>query len=317
MARMKIDRGRVNFEPNSLVPDGPRETPRGFATFPQPVTGTKVRERSETFSDHYSQARMFYRSMTPTEQRHIVAAFTFELSKVETVSIRTRMLGHLDIIDTDLGAKVADGLGMVGLADRIEPVRAPIELPPSPALSILAKAPATLQGRKVGALISDGFDEKLLVAVRAAVLKEGAMFEVVAPKVGLATTSEGKKVVADHMIAGGPSVIFDAVVVIPGAESVGKLVAAPPALDWVSDAFNHCKVIGTVAAAQPLLEAARVKPDAGVIDLGGKGVAKFIDAAKRGRIWAREEAQADKPPTKRPPPAPPKPSAKPRAAARR
>ena len=121
------------------------------------------------------------------------------------------------------------------------------------------------------------------------------MFEIVAPKVGLATTADGKKIVADHMIAGGPSVIFDAVVVIPGADSVGKLVATPPAIDWVNDAFTHCKVIGTVAAAQPLLDAARVVPDEGVVDLTGKGVARFIDTAKRGRIWAREEAQDDKP----------------------
>ncbi|MDQ3338618.1 MAG: catalase [Myxococcota bacterium] len=320
MARMDIDKGRVSYEPNTLLPDGPRETPRGFATFPQPVSGNKVRERSETFSDHYSQARMFFRSMTPTEQRHIVGALVFELAKVETVAIRTKMLGHLDIIDPDLGAKVADGLGMVGMATPQQPVRTPIDLPPSPALSILAKAPATLQGRKIGALISDGFDEKLLAAVRAAAQKEGAMFEVVAPKVGLVTTADGKKIVADHMIAGGPSVIFDAVVVIPGADSVAKLVAMPPALDWVSDAFNHCKVIGTVAAAQPLLDAARVAPDAGVIDLGGKGIASFIETAKRGRIWAREEAQADKP---KPPakkakaPEPPPPAAKPRASARR
>ena len=318
MARMEVTRGRTSFEPNSLEPDGPRETPRGFATFPQVTEGQKIRQRSETFSDHYSQARMFFQSQTAVEQRHIIGAYVFELAKVETIAIRTRVLGHLDIIDRDLGAKVADGLGMTGMADKITPAREPIDLAPSPALSILAKAPATLQGRKIGALVSDGFDEKLLAAVRAAALKEGAMFEVVAPKVGLATTADGKKVVADHMIAGGPSVIFDAVIVIPGADSVGKLVAMPPALDWVSDAFNHCKVIGMVAAAQPLLDAARVVPDKGVIDLAGKGVAKFIETAKRGRIWTREEDQADKPkpPAKKaakplPPPPPPPPSKKP------
>jgi catalase len=116
------------------------------------------------------------------------------------------------------------------------------------------------------------------------------------------------------MISGGPSVIFDAVVVIVGADSVAALVASPAALDWVSDAFAHCKVIGTVAAAAPLLEAARVKPDAGVVDLAGgngktkgagRGAAAFVETAKRGRIWAREDAQADKP-ARRPPPAPPK-----------
>ena len=289
MARMQIDPGRVNYEPNSLGPRTPRETPRGFATHPRFAPGTeKVRVRSETFSDHYSQARLFWRSMTPPEQRHIAGAFTFELSKVETVAIRRRMLGHLNIIEPELGMKVAEGLGMVGQADAITPARTPIDLPPSPALSILAKAPATLTGRKVGALIGDGFDRALVDTVRAAVVKEGAMFELVAPKIGKTLAADGTEVAADHMVAGGPSVIFDAVIVVPGAGAIPDLLGESAAIDWVSDAFVHCKVIGTVAVAQPLLEASRVKPDAGVIDLGGKGIAEFIDAAKRGRIWDRE-----------------------------
>ncbi len=292
MARMKIDPGRVSYEPNSLRPEGPRETLRGFTTHPQPTAGAKVRERSETFSDHYSQARMFFRSMTPTEQAHIINALNFELSKVETLPIRTKMLGHLDLIDPELGARVADMLGMVGQADVITPAREPIELPPSPALSILAKGPPTLVGRKVGALIADGFDAGLVAKLRAAVEKAGAVFELVAPKVGKTVAANGTEVTADHNVAGGPSVIFDAVCVL----AAGPLVEAPPALDWVSDAFNHCKVIGVVEEAQPLLAAARVKSDAGVVDLGGKGVAEFIAIAERGRIWAREQAQTDKPP---------------------
>ncbi len=290
--RQQVDKGRTNYEPNSLDPNGPRETPRGFATYPQPVAGPKVRERSETFADHYSQTRMFYRSQTPVEQAHIANAFIFELSKVETIAVRTRQLGHLMIIDPELAAKVADGLGMTGQADEITPMRQPIDLPPSPPLSILAKAPVTLEGRKVGALIADGFDAGLLAKLRAAVEKAGAMFEVVAPKVGKTVAADGTEVTADHNVAGGPSVIFDAVAVL----AAGSLVDAPAAVGWVSDAFNHCKVIGVVEEAQSLLAAARVKDDAGIVDLGGKGVATFVDTAKRGRIWAREDAQTDKPP---------------------
>ena len=134
------------------------------------------------------------------------------------------------------------------------------------------------------------------------------MFELVAPKVGLTVAADGTEVAADHMISGGPSVIFDAVVVVPGAEAIPDLLGESAALDWVSDAFVHCKVIGTVAAAQPLLEAARVKPDAGVVDLGGKGLASFIDTAKRGRIWNREPSvRGPKPPAGKPAPAPAKP----------
>jgi len=290
MARMAVDPGRVSYEPNSLLPAGPRETPAGFVTHPAvPPSAQKLRERSPTFADHYSQARMFYRSMTAPEQRHIANAYTFELAKVETLAIRTRVLGHLELIDHALAAKVADQLGMAGQADAIEPAVAPIELPPSPALSLLAKAQATLVGRKVGVLVADGCDGSLIDKLRAALTKEGATVELVAPKIGGAVATDRSTLPADHMISGGPSVIFDAIVVAPGSPAVATLVADPAAVAWVGDAFVHCKVIGTVAGAQPLLDRAHVTRDAGVIDLaGGKGITAFVVAAKQGRIWERE-----------------------------
>ena len=294
MARMAVDRGRTSYEPNSIEPDGPRESPRGFSSFEEPLSGTKVRQRSETFADYYSQARMFYRSQLPIEQAHIASALTFELAKVETKAIRTRVLGHLELIDGDLAAKVEDGLGMSGEADTIQPVVPIRDLSPSPALSILAKAPVTLEGRKVGALIADGFDSALLARLRTAAQKAGAMFEVVAPKVGATRAADGSEHAADHMISGGPSVIFDAVAVIPGEESAALLAETPAAVDWVRDAFHHCKVIAVSATAKPLLDAARVQADEGIIDLGRKGVSQFIETAKRGRIWTREE-RAPKP----------------------
>ena len=205
------------------------------------------------------------------------------------------MLGHLDIVDPELGERVAEAMGLSGQADEITPVRDPVDVDASPALSILAKAPVTLDGRKVGLLIGEGFDTALVERLRMAVVKAGAMFEIVAPKVGATRGSNGVAVVADHALVGGPSVIFDAVAIAVGAAAVPMLLATPAARDWISDAYAHCKVIGVVPAAQPLLDAGRVIPDAGVIDLTGKGLATFIDAAKRGRIWAREETQADKP----------------------
>src|SRR4029078_9477532 len=111
MARVAVDRGRVNYEPNSLAPDTARETPHGFVTHPRVAAGDKGRQRSATFADPYSQARMFWRSMTPPEQRHIVSAFSFELSKVETLAVRTRMLGHLAVLERELGGRVATAMG--------------------------------------------------------------------------------------------------------------------------------------------------------------------------------------------------------------
>jgi catalase len=289
MARMAVDRSRVNYEPNSLVGDSPRETPSGFVTHRRVAPGDKVRERSKTFADHYSQARLFWRSMTPTEQHHIARAFTFELSKVETLAVRTRMLGHLRVIEPVLHDQVANAMGMQGMADAIKPAVLPRDLPPSPSLSLLGKAHETLRGRKIGILIGDGFDRALVDELRAALTKEHAMVELVAAKIGGAQPASGDVVAADHIVSGGPSVIFDAVAVVPGAASVAALVKDPAALDWVSDAFHHCKVIATVAAAKPLLDAARVVADAGVVELGGAGaIAAFITAAKRGRVWTRE-----------------------------
>ncbi len=289
--RHEVNTGRVSYEPNSLAPEGPRETAAGFVTHPEisPATPAgKVRVRSETFADHYSQARMFFRSMTATEQRHIVNAFTFELSKVETMAIRTRMLGHLDVIDPELGARVADAMGMTGQADTITPARTPIELEPSPTLSILGKFKPTLKGRKVGALIGDGFDRGLIEKLRAAVVKAGAMFEIVAPKIGGALAADGTQLPADHTISGGPSVIFDVVVIAPGAAAIPTLLGEAAAIDWVSDAFTHCKVMGVVGAAQPLLDEGGVKPDEGVIEVTAKNIDAFLDTASRGRVWARE-----------------------------
>ena len=125
-------------------PDGPREDPQArLPQLPRAWTqGDKLRVRSEIFADHYSQARQFFVSQTEPEQNHIVAALTFELSKVETEAVRLRMLGRLANIDADPGERVAAGLGYRE-ADRAgrppaKPTRT--DLKPSPALSILAKA---------------------------------------------------------------------------------------------------------------------------------------------------------------------------------
>ncbi len=195
--RQHVPTGRVAYEPNSLDPAGPRESAQtGYRTFAaqnsEDEQGDKLRQRSESFADHYSQARLFFRSMAEPEQRHIVSAFAFELGKVETVAIRKRMLGHLMIIDEALGAGVEAALGMEGEADTITPARDPIDMDPSPTLSLIKKAKPTLEGRKVAALVTDGVDDGVLDALRKAVEKEGALLAIVAPKIGGVTTARGK-----------------------------------------------------------------------------------------------------------------------------
>ncbi len=289
MHQMTTPKGRVSYEPNTLdAGKGPRENPaRGFKSVPDEMSGEKVRKRPETFADHYSQARMFFRSQTEPEQRHIISAFAFELAKVESKAIRTRMLGHLALVDATLRASVASALGMNEATEEMKPAVAPRDLPLSPALSILAKAKPTLQGRKIGVLVADGFDSARLADLRASAKSEKAALAVIAPKVGGAKDSAGKLIEADMSLSGAPSVLFDAVVVLASKESGTELSTNAGAVDWVRDAFGHCKVLGHSPKAKPLLDAAGIKPGDGVIAIS-KGADAFIDAAKGGRIWSRE-----------------------------
>ncbi|MGN6606588.1 MAG: catalase, partial [Jatrophihabitans sp.] len=184
---MHNPKGRANYEPNSWGADGgPRESPeKGYQSYPAQEEGPKRRIRSETFADHYSQARQFYISQTEVEQAHIAAALTFELSKVETVAIRSRLVSHLLNIDDGLARNVAEGLRLKEMpkpADAARPTRK--DLKPSPKLSILLNGPKSFAGRKVGALVTDGVDADVLAALRKALKAEGAMLKLVAPEVG-------------------------------------------------------------------------------------------------------------------------------------
>jgi len=285
--------GRANYEPNSWDDaGGPRETPDGFQSTPALVGGTKERVRSPTFADHYSQARQFYISQTEVEQRHMVSALTFELSKVETPAIRKRVVSHLLNIDEDLAKQVAKGLAlreMPAPAEAALPTRT--DLPASPALSILLNQEKTLKGRKVGCLVTDGVDDALVESLRAAVTEEGGMLTLVAPMVGGVETQGGEWITADEKLDGGPSVLFDAVVLAVSKAGAELLAEESTARDFVADAFAHLKYIGYTPEARPLLEKAAVPAagDDGLIELSGPDqVPGYIEAASNLRFWERE-----------------------------
>ncbi|TBZ81289.1 catalase [Rhizobium leguminosarum] len=284
--------GRVNYQPNSWN-QGPRESPvQGYRHFPAEEQGPKVRLRPESFADHYSQARQFYISQTPPEQRHIAAALIFELSKVETPVIRERMVSHLMNIDETLASKVGHALGFKSMpkpADAAMPTRQDLE--PSPALSIVERGPKRFEGRKLGILVSDGTDAAIFKALLAEITEQKATFEVIAPKIGGVTLSDGNWIEAHQMIDGGPSVLYDAVALLPSAEGTGDLLKEATARDFVADAFVHCKFIGYVEAALPLMQKAGIADalDEGVIALGAaKDVTAFIQALGKLRVWGRE-----------------------------
>ena len=290
---MEVPKGRANYEPNSIDPGGLRESRAlGYHTFAEAISGDKSQLRSETFADHYSQARMFYHSMSEPEQLHMAKALGFELAKVTTVAIRKRMLGHLALIAPELQIQVEQLLGMEGKADTIQPAVQPRKLDPSDALSLLKKAKPTLAGRKLGVLIADGFDSAVVKALRDAAKDEQAAIAIVAPKVGGATDSKGKLMAADFSLVGGPSVLFDAVAVVASEKGAALLAADPAGVDWVSDAFAHFKVLGSTNGAQALLDKAAVEPDEAIVQISeARSVTKFIALAKKGRYWARELKQ--------------------------
>jgi catalase len=285
-------KGRVNYEPNSWDGEasGPRESPeKGFRSFPAEEEGAKLRIRSETFADHYSQARQFYMSQTETEQNHIANALTFELSKVERLEIRARMVSHLLNIDEGLAKQVAGGLGLKEVPQPAEAAKLPKNLRNSPALSIQLNGPRSFKGRKVGALVTDGVDINILEALKAALKNEGALLEIVAPKVGGVEASDGTWIEAAQKVDGGPSVLYDAVALLPSEDGAKLLAKEPAARDFVADAFAHMKFIGYVEPAAILFGKAGVPEsrDEGFILLKGADCSAFIAACRQLRYWAR------------------------------
>ncbi len=288
---MRNPAGRVNYQPNSQG-EGPRESPqRGFRSFADAEEGQKVRLRAESFADHYSQARQFFISQTEPEQGHIAAALTFELSKVETPVIRERMVSHLLNIDEMLATTVAEKLGLKNMPKPAEAAVPPRDdLLPSKALSILENGPNSFKGRKVGVLASDGADAVLLKKLQTAFTKEGATLEVVASKVGGVEASDGSWIDGKHMIEGGPSVLFDAVVLLLSEDGARDMARVAAARDFVADAFAHLKFVGYVPAAELLLEKAGVMSDEGIVLLdSANSVGRFVETCRKLRYWPREE----------------------------
>jgi catalase len=289
--------GRVNYEPNSwLAGRVAGEAPSGgIEAYSEQVTGTKMRARPESFADHYNQAAQFYLSQTPLERQHIAAALIFELSKVEARAIRSRVVAHLLNIDDKLAMNVAEGLRLDALppaATRVVERRA--DLPESPALSIMRRHPQTFNGRKLGALVTDGVDGTFLRQLEAEFNEVGATVELVAPAIGGVKTEDGAWLEAHTTLAAAPSVLFDAVALVIAPQASKEIASSRLASTFVSDAFAHCKFIAYTADARRLLERALAGAP---LDAGCKQVetamaaAAFATRCAELRFWAREPVQ--------------------------
>ena len=283
--QMQVPKGRVVYDPSSLQEDTPRETPAGFRSHASADDGRKGRTRAESFADHYSQARMFFRSLEKPEQAHLASALVFELSKVETLKVRERTVSHLRNIDESLAQRVADGLALPALPDPA-PTATPVQdMPAAPEVRVIGRNKPTLQGRSIGILFDEGSDARVMASLSKAARKAGADVKLVAPKVGGATLSDGAMQAADGQLAGTPSAVFDAVAVVLSPEAAKALSKESAAVEFVSQAWAHLKAIASDAGGQTLLKAARVGNDAGIVEAED---AKAFLAAAATRQWARE-----------------------------
>ncbi len=284
--QMTVPHGRTNYEPQSLEPDRPLESPHGFTSAAVPVDhGVKRRIRPSSFADHYSQPRQFFRSQNPAEQAHIVSAYVFELSKVQAPHVREAIVGHLRNIDASLAKRVAAGLNMATLPAAPQAAAHIQDLPISPPLGLISKMKDTLKGRSVGILVAGGSDGAVIDAIRKAAQAAGASVKLVAPKIGEVKLGGGRYEVIENQLAGTPSVVFDAVAVVLSETGAKQLSKEGAAIDFVRDAFGHLKAIAADEGAKALLKAAGVTADAGVVDAADPKA--FIKAAKT-RQWARE-----------------------------
>lgn len=320
--RQTINKGKVSYSPNSLGGGCPFQAGAkdgGFTSYPERIDAHKIRGRSKSFFDHFSQARLFFNSQSPAEQNHLIDAFSFELGKVATVAIRERMLGILSLVDKGLAAAVAYALRVPvpqvpeqpvnhsfpadANPEEYQPQQVESTLASSEALSMVNTIKDSIRTRKVAILAADGVDENSLQTVKAALEAEGAVVEVIAPRQGYILSMNDVELPVQQSFLTAASVLYDAVYVPGGTNSVASIEAEADAVHFLNEAFKHCKAIAADSGAVQVLEATyffKKIPDEfsedtvlkeGVIisDDPAKLSSLFAKAIARHRFWDREK----------------------------
>ncbi len=323
--RQTINRGQTSYDPNNLRGGCPFQAGMdmsGFTSYAEKIDARKVRERSPSFFDHFSQATMFFNSQSPVEQNHIVKALRFELGKVETLPIRERMLALLAQVDKTLAKKVADGLGMTVPAKLEQPLNMsfPADADPkkfqpkkvktattvSPVLSMVNNLGDAVKTRKVAFVLADGFNDESVLEMKKALLTAGAKAMTVAPHLGMLIGQDGEAVKADFSLLTASSVLFDAVYVPDGQASIASLLEENESTNFVLEAYRHCKTIGAAGAGVELLQAAGLRTPAMSEGSNGEAMepgvivgvgdvkalaAEFIEGMSLHRHWGRESTE--------------------------
>jgi catalase len=309
--RMTLHKGQVAYEPNSLASgaefrvDGGQQ---GFQSAPEAIEPPKIRRRSATFDDHFSQARLFWNSQSPVEKDHIVAAFQYELAKVQVAAIRQRVVDNLAHVDSKLARKIAEPLGIdppdakaaAGRAGfRETQAQPPVEA--SPSLSMEGSNGTSIATRRVAVLVASGVEVGALRAVQQALQDGGATSDVIASHLGSVATASGQQLAVDRTFCTTCSVLYDAVLV-PGGASAQALAGDGNAVHFVLEAYRHCKTIGVIGeGAQLLRTLGPVGEEAGPAGVViGKNdppsrpqfAQEFVAALAKHRHWSRTDLES-------------------------
>lgn len=307
MHRQAIPRGRVAYEPNSLAGGCPFQAGmRGFTTFAKsssaPVFEDKVRGKPEKFADHYSQATLFWKSQSQVEKNHIIAAFRFELTRVQVQAIRERVLGLLCNVDEELAQGVATGLGMPVPPAQPRLLEQPViaEVKRSEMLSLFARpGNGSATGKRIALLVCDGIDAVSLRKVYQALIAAGEAPRFVGARLGAVLPESGDPIHVEITVESAPSVLWDAVVLPGGALAQEHLAALGQVKEFIKDQYRHCKPMLVLGEAIELLTVAGIptelpdgSADPGLLfaSVGGKGdqSGDFIAALIKHRHFERD-----------------------------
>lgn len=298
MHRMDIETNPANYEPNSINDNWPRETPPapqhgGFESYQERMDGHKVRERSPSFGEYYSQPRLFWLSQTPVEQQHIIDAFSFELSKVVRAYIRERVVDHLTRIDIQLAQGVAKNLGIALSDEQLNqaPPKDVNGITKDPSLSLYAVPGGTVKGRVVAVLLNDNVRSADLLAVLKGLKVAGVHVKLLYSRMGETSADDGSQITAMGTFSNTPSVTVDAVIVPCG--DIASIIDNGDAVYYLLEAWKHLKVVGLLGDArqfrQKLIQGSST--DAGLIeadDASGSFVDDFLQQLAAHRVWARD-----------------------------
>ncbi|MNH54287.1 Catalase HPII [compost metagenome] len=289
-----IHKGQASYQPNSIDGNWPVETPPaaengGFESYYERVSGQKIRERSESFSDHFSQPRLYYKSLAPHEQKHVVDAYTFELSKVKRKHIRERQVQQiLANIDLDLARQVGANLG-IEVPDLSLDFK-PQTVEKSAKLSMLAFPPADIQGRKIAVLIHNLVKSDALETIKNWAIKEGAVVHLLAPSLAPVKDHQDKVIAADGMQMAEPSIAYDAVI-IPDGDNLNAVIQDGVTRHYILEAYKHLKPVVFLGNKSDLLEPLNLVADEGtLIEDEFKHISeKLKNLLKAHRVWSREK----------------------------